>query len=84
MLGVIQALLDPAQVANQEGRSHLAAAPPGQFLFDHVQQHAADAFEELEQHVAGEAVTDHHVEVAREDVAALAVAGEVKALLGRQ
>ena len=78
---MVEAFFNAAQVVDQEGRAHLAAAAPGQFLFDHIQQHAAHGFQELQQHVAGEAVAHHHVELAREDVAPFAVAGEGEALL---
>ena len=63
VFGMVEALFDPAQVVDQEGRAHLAAPAPGQFFLDHIQQDAAHRFQEFQQHVAGEAVTDHHVEI---------------------
>jgi hypothetical protein len=41
VLGVVEPLLDPAQVVDQESGAHLAAAAPGQFFLDHIEQHAA-------------------------------------------
>ena len=61
VLGMIEPLLDAAQIAHQEGRPHLAATAAWQFCFQHVEQHAAHAFQEFEQHVAREAIAHHHV-----------------------
>ena len=63
VLRMVQPLLDAFQVAAQECRTHLAATSPGQFSPQHAQQNAADGFQELQQHIAGESVTDHHIEV---------------------
>ena len=64
VFGMVEALFNSPQVVDQKGRAHLAAPAPGQFFLDDIQQDAAHRFEELQQHVAGEAVTDHHVELA--------------------
>ena len=64
VLGVIEALFDAAEIAHQEGGAHLAAAAAGKLSLEHIQQHAAHALEELQQHVAGEAVAHHHIKFA--------------------
>ena len=84
VFGMVESLLDADQVAAEKGGAHLAAPTPRQLGPQHVQENPAHRFEELQQHVAGEAVAHHHVEFSGEHVPALAVAGEHQALFRRQ
>jgi hypothetical protein len=79
MFGVVEALFDPHQIAAQKGGSHFAAPAPGQFGPQDIQKDAPDGFQEFQQHIARESITDHHVEIAGEHIPALAVASEVEA-----
>ena len=73
VFGMVQAFLDAFEVAAQKCRSNLAPASAGQFRSQDAKQHTADGLQEFEQHIAGEAVTDHNVEGARKDIATFAI-----------
>ena len=84
MLGVVQPLLDPLEIAAQKGRAHLAPTPPWKFSPQDSKQHAAHGFQELEQNIAGEAVADNNVKLPGEHISAFAVPGEMQTLFVTQ
>ena len=78
MFGMIQSLFDALEVAAQKSGTHFASTTTWQFGSEDTKQHAANRLKELEQNIAGEAVTDHHIELTRQHITPLTVASEVQ------
>ena len=79
VLLAVHLVLEVGHAALEQQIGHLAAKVPEEHLLEHPQQHFGHALGQLEDDVAGEAVTDHDVHLTIRHVARLDVAHETDA-----